>query len=189
MLSANQLFLRTIVDLGNRSISSDPYEILGISGLLRKLLLDDHPLLDQVNREYKHRITFRVIECKSPDLLKAEKTIYYDVIDALDPDAPINSDDVVLHLKKDAFLNKLVAFFNDSPITIRDIIKYEANIGGGVHAPNAPKDETHNNIRDLNRLFVLKGYSVTTYHLRLIAKVVLLALKPLALAINESENE
>jgi len=187
MLNSNQLFLHTLKDLEDRSKSSDPYTILGISGLLRKLLLDDHPLLDQVNREFGHRLTFRVLESESVDQLKANGVIYYDVVDGLDPDAPTSNKDIFLDLKRDAFLKKLVAFSNGTPITIQDIIKYEANIGGGgVHAPSEPREYTHATLKAVNQTISLKGYSVSVYHLRSIAKLVLRAIEPLRASVENT---
>lgn len=40
------LFLKTLEDLEKRVNQQDPYQILGASALIRKLFLDDHPLVD-----------------------------------------------------------------------------------------------------------------------------------------------
>ena len=47
-MDASILFLKTLEDIESRLTQKDPYEILLIAGLLRKLFLDDHPLVDQV---------------------------------------------------------------------------------------------------------------------------------------------
>jgi hypothetical protein len=46
------LFCNTLTDIEKRLAETDPYEILMISSLIRKLFLDDFPLVDQVNQEY-----------------------------------------------------------------------------------------------------------------------------------------
>jgi hypothetical protein len=47
------LFVRTLDDLGRRAGETDEYEVLLAAGLLRKLLMDDHPLVDQVNADHR----------------------------------------------------------------------------------------------------------------------------------------
>ena len=55
MLDSATLFLKTVEDLERRLLERDPYEILLIAGLIRKLFLDDHPLVDRVNSEHRVR--------------------------------------------------------------------------------------------------------------------------------------
>jgi hypothetical protein len=59
-MDPNLLFVKTLDDVTARLKASDPYEILLIAGLLRKLLLDEHPLIDQVNRVHRIKLEFRV---------------------------------------------------------------------------------------------------------------------------------
>jgi hypothetical protein len=59
-MQADQLFLRTLEDLDRRTTAADEYEALLAAGLLRKLLLDETPLLHQVNRYRRERIRFRI---------------------------------------------------------------------------------------------------------------------------------
>ena len=62
-----QLFLDTLRDLEQRVSAQDAYQILGISALIRKLLLDGYPLIDQVNRERRLKIWFEIgLPQKSP---------------------------------------------------------------------------------------------------------------------------
>jgi hypothetical protein len=50
--------LSTLSDLENKISSADEYEVLLSAGLLRKLLMDDTPLMDQVNVTYRLKIRF-----------------------------------------------------------------------------------------------------------------------------------
>ena len=59
-MQADQLFLRTLEDLDRRTTVADEYEALLAAGLLRKLLLDEAPLVHQVNRYRRERIRFRI---------------------------------------------------------------------------------------------------------------------------------
>jgi hypothetical protein len=75
------LFLRTLDDLEARIRPGiDEYEVLLIAGLLRKLLLDDPPLIDQVNRERKLRLRF-VINARPPvwQLAGSEPPVYWSI--------------------------------------------------------------------------------------------------------------
>ena len=60
MTEVENLFVNTIKDIENRLSNSDPYEILLISGLIRKLFFDDYPLVDQVNRIYRFKLQFEI---------------------------------------------------------------------------------------------------------------------------------
>jgi hypothetical protein len=83
-VDANVLFLRTLADIKSRISESDPYEILLIAGLLRKLFLDDHPLVDQVNRTHKLRFEFEVtIPVNKPT--DDDKDSLWSVQDGFDP--------------------------------------------------------------------------------------------------------
>ena len=62
MIGTDNLFLRTLDDIEKRLSETDPYEILLISGLIRKLFLDDNPLVDQVNKKHRIKLTFEVAE-------------------------------------------------------------------------------------------------------------------------------
>ena len=61
-MNTEELFLRTIEDLEESISSTDSYTVLQASALLRKLLLDDYPLVDQVNQTYKLKIKFEIID-------------------------------------------------------------------------------------------------------------------------------
>ena len=59
MITVDELFVRTIDDLEERAGTTDEYELLA-AALLRKLLLDRPPLMDQVNRTRRLPISFRI---------------------------------------------------------------------------------------------------------------------------------
>jgi hypothetical protein len=58
--NAEALFLNTLQDLAARAAAADEYMILGASALIRKLLIDGSPLVDQVNRNYRLRLVFEI---------------------------------------------------------------------------------------------------------------------------------
>ena len=48
-MDPERLFVHALDDLERRAAATDEYEVLMAAGLLRKLLMDAHPLVDQVN--------------------------------------------------------------------------------------------------------------------------------------------
>ena len=60
-MDPDQLFLRTLGDLEQRAATTDEYGALLAAGLLRKLLMDSHPLVDQVNLNHRLKLRFPMI--------------------------------------------------------------------------------------------------------------------------------
>ena len=106
-MDPNTLFLKTLEDIEFRLAQSDPYEILLIAGLLRKLFLDEHPLVDQVNRTHRAKIKFEVTApLNKPD--KGDKNSLCSVQDGLDPDTAAPGKKR-LFLSRDQFFQIVVA--------------------------------------------------------------------------------
>ena len=58
---SDELFLRTLEDMENRLSASRPYDILQLSGLIRKLFLDgEASLVDQANKSRRAKIRFEI---------------------------------------------------------------------------------------------------------------------------------
>jgi hypothetical protein len=88
-------------------LQTDPYEILLIAGLLRKLFLDDFPLVDQVNREYKLKIQFEVtVQFNKPE--DGDTKSLWSVQDGLDPDTAMSGKQRKL-ISRDQFFQETVA--------------------------------------------------------------------------------
>lgn len=173
------LFLRTLDDLEDRIKSHDPYEILGISALIRKLLLDSYPLVDQVNRNYKLKICFETVYSGSDQLEWMEKMgmhpllwIIPDGLDVAPPELPRNI------INRQRFLSTTVLAVRGKRYSIRDIVLFEANVMGGVHA-GSPKDEKQRVIAQINETLTVEGYRASLKLLKSIGRVVLEALKSL----------
>jgi hypothetical protein len=132
-----------------------------------------------VNRGRRMKLRFATVKTKSKDVLRKSLTTYYDVGDALDPALhPAIAKDIVI-VGRDAFFGSIVVYFADQAITIRDIVTFGANIAGGVHAPNPAKEAAHQGLDALRQHVIMKGQSISLYHLRNVGKLVLDALKPL----------
>lgn len=63
------LYLSTIEDIQEKSTRGDRYQIIRASGLLRHLLIDDTALIHKVNRKYRVKISFSVIDHDSIPIL------------------------------------------------------------------------------------------------------------------------
>lgn len=176
------LFLSTLDDLENRTESQDPYEILGISALVRKLLLDSYPLVDQVNREYRLKIRFSIVYTTG-QLDQLEEMgltpILWVVPDGLDmapPGFPRQA------MTRQRFLNTVILAVRGERYSIRDIVLFEANVMGGVHA-GRPKNEREEVVNRINQVLTVHGYRASLQLLTSIGRVVLQALRPLRRAV------
>ena len=178
-MDANTLFLKTLADIESRLAETDPYEILLISGLLRKLFLDEHPLVDQVNKTYRLKLDFEItVPLNKPD--EGDKSSLWSVQDGLDPETAVPGKQRV-RLNRDQFFQTVVAMIYGPSFTVRDVIQFEANVAGAVHA-GAPKTEKEKALHEVGQKIGVGGYAPTLRQLLAIARVSLRALAPLRAA-------
>ena len=138
MTDAEALFLRTLEDIEKRLAQTDPYEVLFIAALVRKLFLDDFPLLDQVNRSHKVKLAFQTtLPLSSPT--DFPPPTFWTVQDGLDPDTAIPGKRRFI-ATRDQFFQTVVTIVNGHHYSVREIILFEANVMGAVHA-GSPKSE------------------------------------------------
>ena len=183
MTEAEALFLSTLHDLGRRVDSEDPYEILGASALIRKLLIGSHPLLDQVNQSHRLKLRFRVgLPLARPPGFP--EPVVWSLQDGLDPHTGVPGHQVV-DMTRDRLLSTPVLKIAGGTYTVRDVVLFEANVMGGVHA-GAPIEQREKALAEVNRLFALGGYRASLRQLKAIGRVVLYGLKPLHVAIKAS---
>jgi hypothetical protein len=85
-MDPDALFIRTLRDLEQKASSSDEYEVLLAAGLLRKLLMDALPLVDQVNATRRLKLRF-LLNSPTPyeEMILAEGPTYWSLEDAIDP--------------------------------------------------------------------------------------------------------
>ena len=58
-MNRDEPFLETLDEIDGRlQFNQSAYNLLMVAGLLRKLLLDDNPLVDQVNRSRRLKIRY-----------------------------------------------------------------------------------------------------------------------------------
>jgi len=176
------LFVRTLEDIERRlRDGTDDYEVLLIAGLLRKLFLDSHPLVDQVNQSRRVKLGFEVtIPTNKPE--DGDLNSLWFVQDGLDPDtAPPHKRREVL--SRDQFFRQTVTMVNGRTYSAKDIVLFEANIAGAVHAGAATR-EKEQVLESINATFAIGGYASSLRQLQAIARVSLKALQPLRDAVS-----
>ncbi len=181
MNESEALFINTLDDIGRRLLQNDPYKILMIAGLIRKLFLDDSPLVDQVNRTYRLSLDFEIAgPVQSPD--NDPHVTFWTIQDGLDPDtAPPFKPHFVI--KRDRFFRTVVTVVNGHSYTIKDIVLFEANVMGGIHA-GSPKTEKESSLKRIDSSIAVGGYRSSLRQLKAVARVILKSLEPLRRAIN-----
>jgi hypothetical protein len=173
----DQLFVHTLRDLERRTAATDEYEVLLSAALLRKLLLDQERLMDQVNRRYRLDLRFR-ISGVSPfeQQICDSNPIFWALEDALDPESPLAY--APFAATRDQFLRRRVMRFSETWITARDVIDQLANIEGAVHVGN-PKKERHRVLQAAGRFYSRDGLSGVVSQVRLIGRITVRGLSPL----------
>ena len=180
---AENLFLETLKDLEARVSARDPYTILGASALIRKLLLDDVPLVDQVNRKFTLKLSYEVTESGGfPHGIP--EPVFYSVQDGIDPETsrPGKRRKTV---NRHQLLSYVLLKVEGKECTLRDIVLFEANVMGGVHA-GSPEEEKEKALRQINDMFAIGGYRASLRQLQAIGRVVVKGLAPLRSAIHNA---
>jgi hypothetical protein len=146
MILAEWLFVETVADVRNRS--QDPrsrsrYELLGIAPLLRKLLFDGTAVVDTVRTARPEIPTdFRIRPWQAPD--QDVDDLRY-VLRLGGPELVGGPDDI--HLSTVAeFASAQVGLVDGEALTVRQVVRYYANVEGGVHfgVPKENGQETMN---------------------------------------------
>ena len=140
---AEWLFVKTYEDLERRAKSQtiDRYQLLGCAGLLRKLLLDQQPLLDRVNTRYRLSLPFHAQEMKKshPRGLSADYLYWMQGSHIL----PGHDSTPLKTYKRPDWVRHKVGQCPEGNITVGDLIKFASHVEGGVHAgrPSTPVEK------------------------------------------------
>ena len=179
-MQADQLFLRDLDDLDRRTTVADEYKALGAAALLRRLLLDEAPLVHQVNRYRRVRIRFR-INGESPleRAVLEDNPLLWAIGDAIDPDAfPAPGISAPMDAKLNQFLARTVMVARGERLSEGDLIRQVAHIDGGVHNgnPTNPREEL---LDQVSRFMFFRDVPATVHHVQLIGKIAVGGLVPL----------
>jgi hypothetical protein len=171
MINHDDLFIGTMRELRQRISSNNKYDYIKACGLLRLLLMDTgQPLYIIVNRKRHVEILFHVSEIKAGFGEGAEMEWRHMVSDGKQRSIKINK-----------FLEVPLLFYKGHNYNVADIIRYGANIQGGVHAgrPEIESEKTYAILEEIRELFI----DVDSASIHSICEVVIEALKPLESAI------
>lgn len=186
MTESEKLFLRTLEDIERRLVQTDPYEILFIAALIRKLFLDDFPLVDQVNRNHRLKIKFETtVPFKLPNGFPAPS--FWTVQDGLDPDTAHPGKHRYV-ASRNQFFQTVVTIVDNHQYSVRQIVLFEANVMGAVHT-GSPKTDKEHALKQVDSTIAVGGYAPALRQLKAIARVVLRSLSPLRLAVNSAQEQ
>ena len=150
---------------------------------MRQLLLDANPLVDQVNKKYQLKIVFHA-GLPSPDLQKGPNGSIWALLDGFDPETGRPGRPTAV-MTRSQFLGAKVLSNGKRIFTVHDLISFEANIKGGVHA-GTPKEEKEKALEQFAEFLRYKDLRITAGQLKAIGRVVVKALYPLRQAIQEN---
>lgn len=170
------LLLSTLADIDQKLLGRTRYSLIRAAGLLRQLLLDDTPLVHQVNRPYRRKIQFEVVDHRTPPPVIPQAHW-------LNPDASSFPRAQTINLNLDGLLSMPYLILEGTTATVRDLIKACANVKGGVHLGIVRTSE-EGAIIDFDRAFRLVGEEPSLFAIAGVCRVVLRGLAPLVRAIH-----
>lgn len=118
------------------SVCEDPQldAILDAAAILRRLLLDDHPLIHQANKIPQLKLLFPVLRRAAKQVDYSDYAMAY-----IRLEAPQNEPDQTEHIAIGRFLGVVCFVTDGQSMTVRDFIQYTANVAGGIHKGVAEK--------------------------------------------------
>lgn len=188
-MNDESLFIHSLNDLHKSINSEDEYEVLRASGLIRQLFLDGGiSLFDKVNRTHRTKLLFEIAEYDSlkgliptPDIMVS--------FQELDPEgSPPHW--IRKKLKRDDFFSFIVANIEGHEYSIRDLVKFAANIMGGIHS-GASSDDKEKNLEKLKGLYIFSNINTALLFIKAVGQNILKTLMPLRnkiLGIERFEN-
>ena len=131
MTEIEYLFSNTVKDLEKRNSSGTKYDLIISADLLRKLLFDEQPLINKVNRIYKLKIKFE-IKCWPKSEPRAGKL----ELRTVQPE----KEDKTMLVDLSCFLSTPCLYYHENVFTVKDILHHVAYFKGGVHTTPKKKD-------------------------------------------------
>lgn len=178
MMLAEWLFIRTLEDLRTRCenpADQTRYALLGIAPLLRKLFIDEAPLIDTLKPGKRGvKLTFRIrpfVPATDADLRRRMQLAFGNAdLVGTSSDVPVG---------KEAFLNTVAGIAGNEAFTVRDVVGYFANVEGGVHF-GPPKEKYRNTLSDVLRAVTPSMFSLGNQWVESLAHLGAIALGGLA---------
>ena len=186
MTAQEKIFVNIMFDLNERYERRTEYDLLKASGLIRQLIVDHNSIVEQVNKNYKLKILFRVQErSKMPvERIKEDGTVWKVLYGMTFITAKENSLSIEL-LNKDAFFKYDLLTYHEEVFNVLDIIKICANKYGGIHY-DENKNLKEQSLDTTHRGFSFNDSSSVIQSMHSIIGICLEALKPLVEKINNN---
>jgi hypothetical protein len=178
-MDAASLFLARCKQIETAMQSNKEIELLDLSAHLRQLLIDETSPLHKLNRERRLKLKFVVGDfTQRPD----SHTAILSLEDGVDPEsrrpgAPRKE------LRLGGFLDHTILYLRGQPRSVGDIIKYAANVAGGVH--HATPSERPTLMHMYAGQVSVGGLPGAIRQLQAIARVALRGLRPLIEAVEK----
>ena len=167
LISHEQLFLGTVQDLRTKIRVNTTYSLIRACGLCRHLLLDEQPLLHQVNKTHKLPIRFHIKDYTNAPMSHDYKGSGGRTI------LPLGDSKLV---KLEEFLKTKIHYVCKNEFTVKDILDAASHYYGGIHSGKPDLKQQY--LAKLNR-FYNKETNISFWHMGTICKVILKAIKPL----------
>ncbi|MDO6759608.1 hypothetical protein Q4566_05290 [Tamlana sp. 2_MG-2023] len=135
MTEIEEDFLNIINDLKDKIDQPTKYNNKKSAGLIRQLLLDDYPLIDQVNSKHKLKMSFKVRKLKN-----AEPGIGKMIMEGIVPKEITNESDIET-INRQKFLKLRCLILHEQIYNVQDIIKINSNVRGGIHSGKAKTEK------------------------------------------------
>jgi len=177
-MDAETLFIRSLEDLHLSINSSYEYEILRAAGIIRQLFLDGAAsLVDQVNRKYQLKLVFEVVEPKKPLIPGLSTPKLWCALDSIDPKR-MPSGQPSTGKSRDEFFALSIGSMDGTDYTIREVVKFVANVLGGVHSGTS-SDNKEKLLNELRNIYIFSNINILLQHIQSIGRIILETLKPL----------
>ncbi len=178
-MDAVSLFLARCKQIETALMSNNEIELLDLSAHLRQLLIDPTSPLHHVNRERRLKLKFVVGQFRQqPDVY----TRILSLEDGVDPTVrPRGSPHKEVSLGD--FLGHTIVYLHGQPQSVADVIKFAANVAGGVH--QATPGDRQRLINGYSSQVSMGGLPGAIRQLQAIARVALRGLCPLIEAVEK----
>lgn len=183
MFSDEQLFLWDIDAL--QEISKYPHakNLLSASVILRRLLTDSgQPLVHRICRKLNMKPTFKLFSKRKKedfqkfvDTFPAKESL---ICVYLNPDPSITDTPSTNEVGLDEFLASPITAFEGKILTVKEIINYVANVGGGVHQGKPTKRDNAETIHRTANSIWMNGLPYPLENLRNIINITIAGLTP-----------
>lgn len=167
-MNQKELFIKTLEDLERKSQSQDWYDVLLTSGLTYKLLFDEHPLVDEINKE-KKKIFFEVNDESPPN---DPSLVFWSVEDGFDPQTSVPHLTKIIRVNRDGLYGRQIMVIESEIITVKELIRFLRNKQGGVHNDNISLTEKDKILKELQATFRIGGVAAGLRSMGAISRVV-----------------